>query len=178
MGKDYRRLATGGKMIPIEVCDDYVKSWCEKPNHSKMLSNKEYVDDNSGWHGAKRIKILPPDFVGDDDSVLYFAILEDDSSRHAIRVGSSLTELYVFVPIPARHKATEVQIYANNSDTVIVYEENINVDSYTTLATSSTNTAISIDMESTDTNYLGIQVAVNSTSDYIYGGYVTIEGTY
>lgn len=145
------------------------------PTDKMHFANKGYADLYQGWHGAEKIKILPRDFMPDDDSN-WGIYLEDDTSNYGIRSKSSSTEVFCFIPIPTNYKATHVMIYGNSTDSITVYEGDITDGSYTSKGTGSMGTEIDItDVTSSDTNYLSIFVNINSTLDLIYGGYVTIE---
>ena len=177
---NYRKMKDYyGSNIPMEYGDNgMMRLNCEQPNETNAIANKSYVDSNMGYHGEKQIKILPSDFIGNDDST-YSVGIEDDGSAYGVRVKSSESELFCTVNIPARHKATEVMIYGNSTDSITVYEGDLSDGSYTSKGTGNTGTKIDItDVFHSTTNYLSILIAVNSTLDIIYGGYVTLEGTY
>jgi len=145
------------------------------PTDKMHFANKGYADLYKGWHGDDRIKIMPRDFVGDDDST-YSVGIEDDTGTYGVRVKSSASELFCFISIPTNYKATHVMIYGNSTDAITVYEADISNGTYTSRGTGNTGTEIDItDVDSTNTNYLSIFIDVNSTLDIIYGGYVTIE---
>lgn len=134
-------------------------------------------DSRIGWHGdSSRIKIGPADFLGNDDDSYGDFMFENDTTAKGVRVGTASVELYAFVFIPKGYEATHVRIYGNSTDTVTVYETDIDTGTWSaSLGSAATGTEINItDVTSDSTNYLVIQVAVNSTADVIYGGYVTI----
>ena len=130
-------------------------------------------DARIGWHGSStRIKILPRDFIADDDNA-YGA--EYNETSNGLSVKDASDELYAFIPIPTGYKATHVKISGNSSDGITVYECQISSNSSDSKGSGSVNTELNItDVNSTSTNYLKIYVAVNSANDLIYGGYVTI----
>ncbi|MFH1416130.1 MAG: hypothetical protein ABIH89_08635, partial [Elusimicrobiota bacterium] len=155
-------------------------------NYSTGFSSHVHVNGNLtvdgdsmvGWHGSPtRIKILPSDFIVNDGTGMPVMVEDDMGGEISVRVGSSYDEMYAFVAIPTGYKATLARVYGSSDDTVTVYEGNI-TDGSTGASLGSANTGIEInitDTDSTSTNYLVIHVAVNDTTDVIYGGYVTIE---
>lgn len=133
-------------------------------------------DARTGWNGnSTRIKILPHQFIPNDDennSVAY----EDDDTNKAVRVTESDMEMYAFVAIPEGYKATHARIYGGATDTVTVYESDIDDGQWgSSLGSASVGTEINItDVNADTTNFLVIKINVNSSGDDIYGGYVTI----
>ena len=62
----------------------------------------------AGWHGdADMIKILPGDFLGNED-VANGLVQYDDTGTVGVSVTQANTELNCFVPIPFGKKATHV----------------------------------------------------------------------
>ena len=65
--------------------------------------------------------------------------------------------------------------YTNSADPITVYESSISSSTHVSKGSGTVNTELNItDVNSTSTNYLKIYVAVNSTGDLIFGGYVKI----
>jgi len=146
--------------------------------YNSSSGNLEYEEQtggsgDSGWHGSEtRIKILPRDFMANDDSD---GPCVWDDSNNGIQTTSTGDEIFAFVPIPTGYKATHVRVYASSTVTVEVYEQDITGSSQTSKGSGNTSAEIDItDVNSTTTNYLVIMVDPNSTSVYVYGGYVTI----
>lgn len=135
-------------------------------------------DARIGWHGSStRIKILPNDFVVNNDSTP--SMLYNDNgggSTNGVEVGSSSQELYAFFAIPTGYKATHVRIYGDNTNTVTVYETVISTGLWgSSLGSAAVGTEIDItDVNSTTTNFLVLQVALTATGNEVAGGYVTI----
>jgi len=147
---------------------------------SASVQNSSYFaragDIYKGWHGSEtRIKILPRDFMPNDDNLYYNLAVYDSGGK--IKVTSSSLEMYAFVSIPDGFQAVKVRVYGSSTDTVSVYKCYINTSSESLQGSANTGTEITLaqPIASTSTNYLAIKVNVNSTADYIYGGYVTIE---
>jgi len=138
--------------------------------------------DEAGWHGSStRIKILPSDFVVNDDKDSRIMAYYDDPSpsNNGIRSTDDTSELYAFVAIPTGYTATNARVYGNSDDLVYVYESNIDDGIWgASLGSAALGTEIDItDVASDDTNFLVIQIDSDSKNDIIYGGYVTIVVT-
>ena len=132
----------------------------------------------NGWHGHKtRIKILPRDFLVNDDSINARVLFDEDAG--GIRTAAVADELYATIAIPTGYQATHARIYSSDTSlTVTVYKTAIGVAFHVknTLGSGTTNAEIDIeDTASDDTNYLVIGVATAAIDDLLYGGYITIE---
>jgi hypothetical protein len=140
----------------------------EKDRYESLINQTEYLGDI--------IKILPSDFVTNDDSdkpIVY----EDDLVNKGIKIGRNSQELYWFVKIPRWMKATHVKIYWNSTDSVNVYESDISDWTWSESLWSATMwTEISItETVNTQRNFLVIQINVGSTWDLLYGWYVKVQ---
>jgi len=138
--------------------------------------------DEAGWHGSStRIKILPSDFVVNDDKDSRIMAYYDDPSpsNNGIRSTDDTSELYAFVAIPTGYTATHARVYGNSDDLVYVYESNFDDGVWgASLGSAALGTEIDItDVASDDTNFLVIKIDSDSKNDIIYGGYVTIVVT-
>ena len=138
-------------------------------------------DCRVGWHGdSTRIKILPSDFRGNDDDAAAinagWIAYEDDDAARGVRPRNAVIEVYAFVSIPMGYKATHVMVYGLDTDTVTVYESDIDDGNWgSSLGSAATGTEINItDVDDSTTNFLVIHVATDATTDDLYGGYVTI----
>tara|TARA_R100000951_G_scaffold27457_2_gene23362 strand:- start:3845 stop:4573 length:729 start_codon:yes stop_codon:yes gene_type:complete len=136
-----------------------------------------------GVYGNK-IKVLPNEFMSNDDGNYDRVMVEDDTSNNfSIRVGSSTIEMYAMIAIPEGKKVTHGQVYASQNRTCYFYNvkyttgaallkqvgaANSNIQFYNTKT--STDTSVS----STASNYLLIKVNTTSTGDRIYGAELTI----
>ena len=133
---------------------------------------------SDGWHGSTtRIKILPRDFISNDDNYYGTAQVKDENTSLGIKVNNSLCELYAYVPIPTAYKATHVRAYCSATPAVNVeaFEGYIDGTAAVSKGTGDTSAEIDItDVDSTTTNYLIIHVATTANSDVVHGGYVTI----
>jgi hypothetical protein len=128
-----------------------------------------------------RIKILPRDFMQNEDGGVNKSVQYDDTGTIGVRSsgGSPFPELYAFVHIPRFKTATSVTIYGSDtSNTVEVFEADVNLSGLTDKTPGGgcvVGTACNFtDVEFNNDNYLAIRVSVTATSDIIYGGHVTI----
>ena len=132
--------------------------------------------NSSGKRFGSTIKLLPSDFMGNEDS-LGTAIHWRDASNGGVVPGDATTEMYAFVTIPEGMTATGVTIYSNSSSRdVFVYLGNVDANwSNTSLGDAKLNSTITIDVDATATNYLIIKVDVSHlTNQRISGGLITI----
>lgn len=142
---------------------------------SNGVSSVPTWEISSNWHGsATRIKLIPNNFLSDDDSSSTESVWDD--INNGMRVLNSANELYTFVAIPTGYKATHARIYCSSTTiNVLIFEQDIIGSSQTSKGTGTTGAEIDItDVSSTSTNYLVIEIEVSTTSQYVYGGYVTI----
>ena len=126
-----------------------------------------------------RIKILPTDFMQNEDGGVNKSVQYDDTDTIGVRSSSADSELYAFVHIPRFKTATSVTIYGNDtSNTVEVFEADVNASGLTDKTPGGgcvVGTACDFtDVAADSTNYLAIRVTVTATSDIVYGGVVTI----
>jgi len=135
-----------------------------------------------------KIKLLPSDFVANDDgNNQKFGIgYVDDAgaTTYGMRAANSLTELYAFVSIPQGMSATHVNIFGRSNIAVVVYEAQVNATSMTSKGTGNCNTAIDMSgapVASTEHNFLAIKITIatfsGGSADRIFGGHVTIAAS-
>jgi len=128
------------------------------------------------------IKILPNEFMSNDDANLERIMVEDDVKGNlSIRVGSSHIEMYTMVAIPQGKKVTHIRIFASHSLGVEAFEVDLSNGAVTPKANGATNTNIAFnngktnrEITSSPVNYMAIKVTTTSTSNKIYGGVITI----
>lgn len=124
------------------------------------------------------LKILPRDFIINDDGGSEALEFKDASVNTGLQVGDSAQEMIATVNIPYNTKATEVYVFGNVTTKVVeVYEAGVNANGIgSTIGTGTTNgAAIALTpTASDDFNYLLILVKVTSTSQRIYGGRVVL----
>ena len=120
--------------------------------------------------------MIPSDFVQNDDASGSNMAFKDGTSNAGVTIENSDLELYAFAKIPYNKRCTQVDIWGNNTKVVKIFE--LNVDSNglgSALATGAVGTSMTgLTIDSTATNYLAIRVTLTSTSNFIYGGKITL----
>ena len=130
------------------------------------------------------IKILPSDFLSNEDGGVNKSLQFDDSGTIGVVTTHDNSELYAFVRIPLGKKAANVTIFGSDtSNTVEVFEANINSSGLTDktpgggcVVGSACNFT---NVTGGDTNYLVVKINTaegddNVNRDVVYGGFVTI----
>ena len=142
--------------------------------------NETYVDISKrslgGWHESQtRMKILPSDFVANNDTTSYNVAINDYGQWAEVQ--STSIEPVCNITIPTGYKATKYKIYGSTSSRAIyIYENQIDDSTYVSKGGGFLNSEINMtDVTATSTNYLTIKLNLSATSDYIYGGYITIQ---
>ena len=125
------------------------------------------------------IKILPSDFMANDDPGVTKTLQFVDENASGIKPGDNDTELLAFVSIPEGKSATRAEVFADANLAFNVYELNINASvgdiDAAERGSGTCNTLLDItDVESTATNYLLIQVVTVSKADRVWGARITI----
>tara|TARA_R110000737_G_scaffold344202_1_gene371098 strand:- start:194 stop:1090 length:897 start_codon:yes stop_codon:yes gene_type:complete len=125
------------------------------------------------------IKILPSDFMANDDPGVTKTLQFVDEDASGIKPGDNDTELLAFVSIPEGKSATHAEVFADANLAFKVYELNINASvadiSAAEKGSGTCNTQLDItNVESTETNYLLIQVVTVSKADRVWGARITI----
>ena len=166
------------------------------------MPNTLTKETEKGWHGSEtRIKILPRDFIQNDDynrgnlQVAYDAGIAG-GLPFGVEVSNSSLEVYASVPIPTGYKATGLKIAGTDTANKIWAWEScvvgcvlINLFDDTGmlgLSASDKFVGTEYDFDGGDgsgaslltsgvTNYLLVWVELESTTDICYGGYVNIE---
>ena len=129
--------------------------------------------------GEGTIKLLPKDFMQNEDGGVNKSVQYDDTGTIGVRASSADGELYAFVNIPTGKTATNVTIYGSDTNnTVEVFEADVNASGLTDKTPGGGCTVGSAcdftDVAADGTNYLAIRVTVTATSDIVYGGLVTL----
>ena len=123
------------------------------------------------------IKILPSDFLANDDNTTYSVAWKDGSGQTGVIPEDGALEMFAFVGIPSGKTATTVDVWGSNAKALNVYAHDVNTGGGmgTAIGTGTVNTELDIDdTASTATNFLVIKVTTTATSNRIYGGKVTI----
>ena len=175
-------ISIGGHAInDIDVAGEFVDS-------DEHLMTAAAINDQFGGGGGgvtadpfstTVIKILPHQFICNDD-VGRPAMIEDDTSNTlGVRAAHTSMELYAFQKLPSGYKATHVQVHASASTSSAVTARSFNyqtgADNNVSETSGDFNSNIDItDIPSSATQDLVIKVAPASTSTIIYGATVTI----
>ena len=127
-------------------------------------------------YGATTIKILPSDFLPNEDSLGNGLHWDDGASNIGIQISNNATEMWAFIDIPEGKKATHIDVYGSSANTLGVYECNVNASGIgIAKGVGAVNTQLDFtDVDSTATNFLGIYIATGNTTNRIYGGILTI----
>ena len=132
--------------------------------------------NSSGKRYGSTIKILPSDFMINDDAASPLSF--KDGSNSGVHVNDAANEVVAFVTIPEGMMATHVDVYGTHNKTLKVWAPDLNASfdfTGSTLGTGAMNTQLDItDTNATATNYLAIQLTLTATSQRIWGGIVTI----
>lgn len=123
------------------------------------------------------IKILPTQFMGNDDANLERTVIEDDTrGKLGVRVASSSQEIFASVTIPEGKKVTGYAVYS--SSTVSTYLNGVVLTSGALSELASGNSGSVINLRtaynSAETNYVAIKVMTTSTGQVIYGATIII----
>jgi len=136
--------------------------------------------NSSGKRYGNTIKILPGDWMVNDDAASPLSF--KDGGNSGVMVNDTSSEMIAFVTIPEGMKATALDIYSTNNKTVSIYE--LDLDSSFDFSgsgpganeTGNANTQITIDppISATDKNVLAIVYTATATANRIWGGLLTI----
>ena len=123
------------------------------------------------------IKILPTQFMGNDDASLERTVIEDDvRNKMGVRVASSSQEIFASVTIPEGKKVTGYGVYS--SSIVSTFLNGVDVTSGVSSSIGSGNSGAVINLKkaynSAETNYVAIKVMTTSTGQVIYGAVIII----
>lgn len=123
------------------------------------------------------IKILPTQFMGNDDASLERTVIEDDiRNKIGVRVVSSAQEIFASVAIPEGKKVTGYAVYS--SSTVLTFLNGVIATTGVLSEIGSGNSGAVINLRtaynSAATNYVAIKVITTTTSQIIYGAVINI----
>ena len=125
-----------------------------------------------------RIKVLPMDFIPNDDSDAAEVQSHDGTlAVGGVSVSSASVETHANYNIPKGMKVTHCMLYWNDTANVVkIYEANINDGDAVEMGAGVINTEINCtDFNATDTNYVVMKWSpTTADSDLLYGGYITI----
>ena len=142
--------------------------------------NEEVVFSKPIVTAETQIKILPHQFMSNEDGGANKSAQFRDDTIIGVRSSADSAELYAFVEIPYGKTATNVTVYGNDASLAVnVYESDINAGALTD-KTPGAGCVVGDVCDITDvaysaTNYLAIKVTtVSYTNDIVYGAVVTI----
>ena len=123
------------------------------------------------------IKILPTQFMGNDDASLERTVIEDDiRNKIGVRVVSSAQEIFASVAIPEGKKVTGYAVYS--SSTVLTFLNGVIATTGVLSVIGNGNSGAVINLRtaynSAATNYVALKVITTSTSQVIYGAIINI----
>ena len=174
-------VSIGGHTVnDIDVAGEFVDS-------DEHLMTAAAINDQFGGGGGVTadpfsttvIKILPHQFMINDD-VGRPAMIEDDTSNTlGVRCAATTDEMYAFQKIPTGYKVTHVRVNASASTSSAVsvrsYNYQTGADNAVSATTGDLNANIDItDIPSSATQDLVIKVSPASASTIVYGALVTI----
>ena len=136
------------------------------------------ADGAAGGVYRDEIKILPTDFMGNDDASLERTVIEDDiRGKLGVRVASSSQEIFAAVTIPEGKKVTGYRVYTNSKLTTYLNGIDLTTGVMSELASGFSNEIINLknSYSSASTNYVAIKVMTTTTSQLIYGATITIS---
>ena len=136
------------------------------------------ADGAAGGVYGNTIKILPTDFMGNDDASLERTVIEDDvRGKLGVRVASSSQEIFAAVTIPEGRRVTGYGVYANSKVTTYLNGIDLTTGVMSELASGFSNGIINPKdpYDSTSTNYVAIKVITTTTSQLIYGAVILIS---
>ena len=125
------------------------------------------------------IKVLPNQFVINDDAGRPLFVEDDTSNTLGVRCFGTTDEMYAWQKLPSGYKATHVQVHASASTssavTVGSYNYQTGADNAVSQTSGDLNANIDItDIPSSATQDLFIRVAPASGSTIIFGATITI----
>ena len=135
------------------------------------------ADGSAGGVYGNIIKILPTQFMGNDDVSYERTVIEDDvRGKLGVRVTHSSQEIFAAVSIPEGKKVTGYAVYA--SSRVSTYLNGVvnttGVSSEIGSGDSGSVIDLRTDYNSAQTNYVAIKVITTSTGQVIYGATIVI----
>jgi hypothetical protein len=175
-------ISIGGHTVnDIDVAGEFVDS-------DEHLMTSAAIDDriNAAAGGVTAdpfsttiIKILPHQFMINDDAGRPAMIEDDTSNTLGVRCAHTIDEMYAFQKIPTGYKVTHVQVHASASTSSAVTARSFNYQTGADNNVSETSGDLNSNIDITDipasaTQDLVIKVAPASASTIIYGATVTI----
>ena len=123
------------------------------------------------------IKILPTQFMGNDDVSYERTVIEDDvRGKLGVRVTHSSQEIFASTTIPEGKKVTGYAVYASSKVTTYLNGVDLASGVSSEIGTGFSGSVINLKTayNSAETNYVAIKVMTTSTGQVIYGAVIVI----
>ena len=155
----------------------------EVGNGADGSNGSDGSDGSDGADGAdsgtydNTLKILPTQFMGNDDASLERTVIEDDiRNKLGVRVASSSQEIFANVSIPKNKKVTNYRVYSSASVATSLFGGTYTTGAITTLASGNSGATIDVrnNYNSTETNYVALKITTTATNQIIYGATLTL----
>ena len=147
----------------------------DTPTSAGDAATKAYVDGRSSRVYGNTIKILPSDFMANEEAGVNPSLQYVDNTGNGIKPGHNDIELLAFVDIPEGKKATHVDVYMDSNEAIEVFDVDIHQAGITSKGSGNANTQLDItDVNSTATNFLMIRITTLNKTDRVWGGLITI----
>lgn len=146
-------------------------------NGSNGSTGARGADGAAGGVYGNIIKILPTEFMGNDDVSYERTVIEDDiRGKLGVRVTHSSQEIFASTTIPEGKKVTGYAVYS--SSTVSTYLNGVVLSTGVSSEIGNGNSGSVINLRtaynSAETNYVAIKVMTTSTGQVIYGATIII----
>jgi len=135
------------------------------------------ADGAAGGVYGNIIKILPTQFMGNDDVNYERTTIEDDiRDKLGVRVTHSSQEIFASVTIPEGKKVTGYAVYASSKVTTYLNGVDLSSGVSSEIGTGFSGAVITLKTayNSAETNYVAIKVMTTSTGQVIYGAVIVI----
>ena len=135
------------------------------------------ADGVAGGVYGNLIKILPTQFMGNDDVNYERTTIEDDvRGKLGVRVAHSSQEIYAAVTIPEGKKVTGYAVYASSKVTTYLNGVDLSSGVSSEIGTGFPGSVINLKTpyNSAETNYVAIKIMTTSTGQVIYGAVIII----
>jgi len=148
-------------------------------SNNKIVKEAISVSITSDPFSTAFIKVLPNQFVINDDAGRPLFVEDDTSNTLGVRCFSTTDEMYAWQKLPTGYKATNVQVHASASTSSAVsvrsYDYTTGADNAVSATTGDLNANIDItDIPASNSQDLVIKVSPASGSTIVYGATVTI----
>lgn len=172
---DRAEFQTSPSDITINI-DTAIAPSFDDQSDTLTIQNPEPITDP--WDSTT-IKVLPHQFVINDDVGDPIQVEDDTVGTLGIRCSGTTDEMYAFVKIPSGHKATHAKVYASDSTSNAVTVRSYNYQTGNSAAVSSSSGALNENIDITDipagaTQDVVITLKPASNTTVIYGADITI----